>query len=155
MIMARINPADLDKLAQKPELFVQAVARKVRKFVLLLQRKIVNEKLQGQVLQHRSGKLGRSIHALPVVVEGQVVTGAVEGAGPPATYGVYQELGGERCYTIEPKTKKALAFIAHGGAKEFAKKVAHPPIKQHSFMRSSLDEMTNEIVTDLQTTEAQ
>jgi hypothetical protein len=155
LITATINPADVDKLAQKPELFIEAVARKVRKFVLMLQRKIVDEKLQGQVLQLRSGKLSRSIKAMPVMVEGDVVTGDVEGAGPSATYGVYAEEGGQRSYIIEPKSKKALGFIAAGGAKIFARRVVHPPIKQRSFMRSSLDEMTNQIVSDLRTIEAQ
>jgi hypothetical protein len=153
MISATINPDDLENLATKPELLVRVIKSKVQRLVLLLQQKIKREKLQGQVLQHRTGKLDRSIIALPVEVEGAVVTGEVQGAGPPAQYGQIQETGGERAYTIVPVSKKALAFVATGGAKAFAKKVEHPAIKQRSFMRSSLEEMQAEIISDLQETQ--
>jgi CBS-domain-containing membrane protein len=106
MITATINSADLDKLAQKPELFIQAVARKVRKFILMLQRKIVDAKLQSQVLQHRSGKLGRSIKAMPVVIDGDVVAGTVDRAGPSATYGVYAEQAASAFTSSSPRARR-------------------------------------------------
>lgn len=152
MIKATLNPQDMAKLAENPELYVQAIVRKVQRFVLLLQQKIKREKLQGQVLAHRSGRLDRSIIALPVVAEGPVVSGEVQGAGPPAGYGVFHEKGGTHSYIIEPKSKKALMFIAQGGAKAFARKVNHPAIKMRSFMRSSLEEMQSEIIAGLQET---
>jgi hypothetical protein len=153
MIRATINPADLENLATKPGLLVKVVTAKVQRFVLLLQQKIKREKLQGQVLQHRTGKLDRSIIALPVEVDGAVVTGEVQGAGPPAQYGQIQEAGGSRSYTIVPVNKKALMFIGTGGAKAFAKKVEHPALKQRSFMSSSLDGMQAQIVSELQETQ--
>jgi len=82
-----------------------------------LQRRIQG-KLSGDVLQQRSGKLIRSIEKLPTVQEGGKISGMVTGAGGPAFYGVYQELGsasGEP-YEIKPKNKKALAFFPGGAA---------------------------------------
>jgi hypothetical protein len=140
---------DASRLKGQPQRYLALVKRKVQLLLLKLQAKIVNEKLQGQVLRHVSGKLGRSIVAEPVEVTGDTVTGTVEGASPPAYYGHYHEDGGSRFYPVVAKNKKALAFIAHGGAKTFAKQVMHPPLKQRSFMRSSLDEMMREVIEEL------
>ena len=79
-----------------------------------MQAKVVSEKLQGQVLQHRSGKLANSIRVIPSQLEGGVISGGVEGAGGPAWYGVVQERGGTRAYDIRPVNKQALAFIPSG-----------------------------------------
>jgi hypothetical protein len=79
-----------------------------------MQAKIVSEKLQGQVLHHRSGKLANSIRVIPAKIEGNVLSSGVEGAGGPAWYGVVQERGGTRAYEIRPVNKQALAFIPSG-----------------------------------------
>jgi hypothetical protein len=87
----------------------------VDKETIRLQRYIVREKLQGQVLRHVSGTLSDSIRAIPAVVSGYIVTGTVEGAGGLAFYGRSFEEGGSRSYEILPRQKKALAFFGGEG----------------------------------------
>src|ERR1700722_2802421 len=104
MIVATL---DVAQLHDAPERYLQQVKKKIQRLVLKLQAKIVVEKLQGQVLQHVSGKLQRSIVAKPVEVTSDGITGTVEGASPPAYYGHYHEEGGDRFYPIVATNKKA------------------------------------------------
>lgn len=59
-----------------------------------LQSYIQGSKLQGQVLQHRTGKLFNSVRADNAVIEGERVVGGVHGAGGVAWYGRLHEYGG-------------------------------------------------------------
>ena len=62
-----------------------------------------------------------------------------------------QEFGGKTAaHEILPVKAQALAFVA-GGALRFARKVEHPGslIPERSYLRSSLDEMSDEIVAAL------
>lgn len=102
-------------LKEKFPLILDLVRNKMDQLDLQLQQKIQNEKLQGQVLEHRTGKLVGSIRFIKAKVDGEVVEGGVEGAGGPAFYGRYQNYGTEREYEIVPRNKKALAFIPSGG----------------------------------------
>lgn len=120
-----------------------------------LQQRIQNQKLSGQVLKQRSGKLKRSIEVIPARsnrAEGKI-TGGVRGAGGPAFYGRFHEFGTEDWYTIpkkgKPLTKQALRFIIDNKV-IFAKRVNHPPIEERSFLRSAQEEMTEEFVTGMQ-----
>jgi hypothetical protein len=142
MLTLSFNGSD-ERLAQSlrargPQI-IQAVMRKMDELMFRLQAKIVGEKLAGQVLQQRTGKLAGSIRAIPTTLEGTEVTGAVEGGGGPAFYGRVQEYGGRGPYTIVPINKSALTFL-WGGKQVFFKKVTHPPLQSRSFMRSSLEE---------------
>jgi phage gpG-like protein len=154
---------------------ISAIAQRITWWMLRLQQKIQGEKLQGQVLQHRSGRLAASINARPTEQTGSELVGTVEGAGGPAWYGQIHELGGQRAYEILPVNKKALAFFPAGGpanAKaivrglragkggsiaQFAaaggvvvKGVIHPALKQRSFMSSALQEIQDAMLADLQ-----
>ena len=152
MIRASVNPADLERLSTKPIRMLESVRRKMSVLLLQLQAKIVGEKLQGQVLQHITGTLGRSVVLDPAsgaVINGTLVSGSVIGATPPAGYGIGHELGTENAYEITPINRKALMWISVGGAKHFAARVQHPPIKERSFMRSSLHEMEARIIEGL------
>ena len=128
---------------------VQALARKMESLMLRLQQHIVADKLSGQVLNQRTGKLIGSIRVLPVVTETASITGAVEGAGGPAFYGKFHEYGTTDSYRIVPVKKLALAFML-GGKQVIVRSVLHPPIKERSFMRSSLADMTEQIRAELQ-----
>jgi hypothetical protein len=121
--------------------------------MLQLQAKVVGEKLQGQVLQHRTGKLSASIRAIPVTQEGGVIVGIVEGGGGPAFYGRIHEYGG--VFEI-PEFQRRVT----GGGKEAInsrtqKKVpgtvrAHTAtFPERSFMRSSLAEHRDAIFAGL------
>lgn len=145
-----------------------------------MQARIVRDKLSGQVLKHRTGKLANSIRFISATESGQTIAGGVEGAGGPAFYGRFHEFGTERSYEIKPVNAKALAFFPSGGslrpgqqrtllrnlskgrsgsAQAFAegggvvvKSVIHPPITKRSYLVSTQDEMKQEIQTALQDT---
>jgi len=133
---------------------VAALTEKINALDVALQRKIQTEKLSGQVLTARSGKLRDSIRALPVVESGTDLVGEVKGAGGVAPYGRVHEYGGRGPYTIVPVKAKALRFMV-GGKVVFARMVNHPPLARRSFMRVSLEEMAPEIVAGLRATVAE
>lgn len=91
-----------------------ALAKKLTFLMLKLASKIQTEKLQGQVLQHRSGKLSGSIRSEGVREEGGMLIGSVQGAGGVAWYGQVHEAGGRGPYKIVPVNKLALAFFPSG-----------------------------------------
>jgi len=105
-----------------------------------LQSYIIQNKLSGQVLHHRSGNLIDSIRVIKAQIQGNNVIGGVEGAGGNAFYGRYFEEGGKGPYTIVPINKKALAFLGRDGVMVICRKVNHPAIPKLPFMQPSLDE---------------
>jgi hypothetical protein len=127
---------------------MEALARRMTYLALRLQQKIVTEKLSGQVLAHRSGKLAGSIVAYPAEEVGTRLVARVEGATPPAQYGIVHEFGGAKTYVINPVNKKALRFMV-GGKVVFAKYVFHPPLPKRAFMAPALEEMRDEILESL------
>lgn len=123
-----------------------AVEAKVRALTINLQGHVVRDKLQGQVLNHRSGALGRSIQ-MSVNRAGSATIGKVFSAGD-VKYAAIHEFGGQTPpHEILPNKAKALAFIM-GGKQVFAKRVQHPGSKmpERSFLRSSLGDMAEEII---------
>lgn len=114
-----------------------------------LKNHVVNDKLQGQVLNHISGKLWRSIQQ-DVEDAGSTITGKVYSAGD-VKYAAIHEYGGRTPpHVIEAKSGAALAFTM-GGKQVFFKKVNHPGsvMPERSFMRSSLSDMANEITNSI------
>jgi phage gpG-like protein len=140
-LQARLDafPAALaDGLAVKAQALSEALADKVR-----------NEKLSGQALNARSGALRDSIGA-EVLRDGDAVVASVGSYGD-VKYAAIQEYGGKTgAHEILPDKAKALAFLA-GGAMRFARKVEHPGsvIPERSYLRSSLAEMSDEILAAL------
>lgn len=100
-------------LERKRPQIVEQLADTLDTLMLELQRR-VQQKLSGEVLQHRSGKLLGSVVKEPVQVSSNRISGRVTAAGGPAFYGRIQEAGGTRQYEILPKNKKALAFFGSG-----------------------------------------
>lgn len=136
-------------LAQIPSEVLDAVAAKVRELTTNLQAHIVADKLQGQVLQHKSGQLSRSIQQV-TEVSGGVATGRVYSSGD-VKYAAIHEFGGKTPpHDIFPVKAQALAFMM-GGQQVFAKVVHHPGsnIPERSFMRSGLADMADEIVSEI------
>ncbi len=132
-------PAELlADLAAKAAALADALAAKVR-----------NDKLSGQVLNVVSGDLRASIIG-EAGVDGDDVVGSVELAGD-IKYAAIQEYGGKTAaHEILPSKADALAFLV-GGALRFARRVEHPgsAIPERSYLRSSLEDMTDEIVETL------
>jgi HK97 gp10 family phage protein len=65
--------------------------------------------------------------------------------GPQVEYGVYQEFGtgsrgefGGQPYEIKPKTQGSLLVFKVNGKTVYARRVMHPGIKAHPFMRPAL-----------------
>lgn len=106
---------------------------------------LVKRKLSGSVLNVVSGALRRSIKNdvknLKTAIEGMVYSSG------DVKYAAIHEFGGKtKAHIIEPKTKKALAFML-GNAKMVLKRVNHPGsvMPERSYMRTSLREMHDRI----------
>jgi phage gpG-like protein len=127
--------------AKGPQI-IQLLVSKMNALMLQLQAKIVGQKLQGQVLAHRTGKLSGSIRMIPATVDGSLITGAVEGAGGPAFYGRIHEFGGTFPINRKKEISARLDNRPRKGSATFP---------ERSFMRTSLEEMRQEIFTGLTT----
>jgi hypothetical protein len=138
-------------LQKKGPAAVAEVVNGVNVQAFKLQSHIVVDKLNGQVLHHRSGKLAGSIHVIPATVAGGSISADVLGAGGPAWYGRIHEYGGAKAYVIEATKRKSLMFRI-GDRVVFAKRVNHPPAVERSFMRSALDDLRATIATWLRET---
>jgi phage gpG-like protein len=147
-VEVRVDAATSALLRIPPQV-IEAVAAKVRSLTLQLQSHIVADKLQGQVLNHRTGQLSRSIQS-NTEVSGEVATGRVFSAGD-VKYAAIHEFGGRTApHDIVPTKAQALAFMM-GGNQVFAKIVHHPGsnIPQRSFMRSGLQDLAEEITAGI------
>lgn len=113
------------------------------RLVIALSNKIKFEKLTGQVLRNRSGRLRDSIS--PRVTEsGNTVVGEV---GTNVAYASIHEYGGRTpAHDIFPRKGRALAFMM-GGKQVIVKSVHHPGsvFPERSFMRTALNEMEPQI----------
>jgi phage gpG-like protein len=151
--MLTLGLADADALDARlggfPEALVAALAGKAAVLVEALADKVRNDKLSGQVLNAVSGDLRASVTS-GSSIDGQGVIGRVGVAGD-VKYAAIQEYGGKTAaHEILPSKAAALAFIA-GGALRFARRVEHPgsTIPERSYLRSSLQDMTDEIIEAL------
>ena len=138
--------ANLDSM---PTQVVAAVATKMRSITINLQRHVIADKLHGQVLKQRSGKLARSIQQ-DSHTDGDTVIGEVFSAGD-VKYAAIHEFGGTTPpHDIIPSKAGALAFMM-GGKMTFARIVHHPGSKmpERSFLRSSLTDQAAEITAGL------
>jgi len=163
-------------LRERGQKLVAALREALDLSMLELVRRI-QEKLSGEVLHQRSGKLIGSVHKETTAVAGTQIIGRVTAAGGPAWYGRVHEFGGTRAYDIYPVKKRALAFMAGGGVNsrsfyfkqgsrrgslrpkmygKFAeaggvvvKSVHHPPLPRRSFMATSQEELRGKIKSNL------
>ncbi len=97
------------------------------------------EKLSGQVLNVRTGRLRRSITSK--ITEGE--SGAIGTVGTNVSYARIHEFGGTtRAHVIRARNAKSLKF-SKGGLDVFRTSVNHPgsKIPERSFLRSSLREL--------------
>ena len=132
-----------------PEKMRHALKAKTQTLAYALQRKVVSEKLSGQVLKRVTGALARSIDQR-VEEQGSAVKGFVFSSGDVKYAGIHEFGGKTPPHVILPVKAKALAFMM-GGKQVFAKRVNHPgsQMPERSFMRSSLADMRGEIVEGL------
>ena len=110
---------------------------------------LVKDKLSGAVLNTGSGALRDSI-AASVTANADSVLASVGSEGD-VKYAAIQEYGGKTsAHEILPVKGDVLAFIV-GGTQHFAHKVEHPGsvIPERSYLRSSLEDMKDEILAAL------
>jgi phage gpG-like protein len=115
---------------------------------LMLESK-AKEKVSGQVLNVRTGRLRRAIFSQTIDRTNEIIGRAAVSSDVP--YAAIHEYGGKTpAHDIVPVGAKALAFMA-GGKMRFAKIVHHPgsTMPERSFMRSSLRELTPDIISGL------
>ncbi len=125
------------------------VSKSISRLVLLLQRRVKMDKLSGQALKVRSGRLRRSINTRLEGVNTQMVTGYV---GTNVSYARAHEYG----FTGQVNVKQSLRMqtMAWGKAIEpqqvtvraHSRNVVLP---ERSFLRSALSELDGEIQREL------
>ncbi len=134
--------AGLDRM---PQVMVQSLANQAERLALKLEAHVQRDKLQGQVLNPRSGKLSRSIHH-DGSDSGTAVTRRVYSAGVP--YAGVHEFG----FDGVEEVRAHLRSVVFGRQVEpftvgpFSR---HMKLPERSFLRSSLKDMREEIVTGL------
>lgn len=137
-----------------------ALVAKMDYTTLRLQKIIVNDKLQGQLLNHRTGNLGNSVRPTETTVTESEIDGGVVAGGTGAPYARPLEYG-SRAHLIRAINAKALAFSVDGGEvvsgltdREtiFRKSVQHPGNRAYAFMRGTLDEEATSITAGFQET---
>lgn len=138
------------KFKSMPAAVHAALLQKVYELSLKLEAHVKKNKLSGQVLGRKSGRLIRSIGS-KVLQTPQSVFGIVfQSSDVP--YGAIHEYGGKTgAHLIVPKKAKVLAFAGKGGGQVFARKVNHPgsTFPERSYMRSSLRDLSTEISTGM------
>lgn len=120
---------------------------KATELALRLEAHVKTQKLNGQVLNRKSGALARSINnKVTRTVNG--VIAKVFSSGDVKYAGIHEYGGKTAPHIIEPKKAQALAFMM-GGKMRFFKRVNHPGSRmpERSFLRSSLREQSQEIST--------
>lgn len=126
-----------------------ALAAKAAELAAALVDRVKSGKLAGEVLKPSSGTLRSSIVSdVSADADGVHVTVGSDGS---VKYAAIQEYGGKTgAHEILPVKAEALAFVA-GGVLRFARKVGHPGsvIPERSYLRSTLEEMRDDIVAAL------
>lgn len=117
-----------------------AIRRCMLRISIVLQQHVVERKLRGQVLQHRTGKLARSVNQR-VVDSGNEIAAIVTGGGSTATYGYVHEFGG----TFD--IPEHMSFSRTG--KAFMVRAHQATYPEKSFMRSSLVDLRARFARDM------
>lgn len=137
------------RLRAMPEAVEQGVQASIGRLVLRLQRKVMQDKLTGQVLKVRTGTLRRSIDQV-VVAEPGAVTGIVS---TNVKYGKAHEYGfkgpanvKEHLRLVKQAWGKPLKFPVFATVKAHTVNMSLP---ERSFLRSALREMEPDIRGDL------
>jgi hypothetical protein len=137
------------RVSEKGPKVFDVLKTKMDALMIGLQSHVVTDKLDGQVLQHRTGKLAASIRAIPATVEADKILGTVEGAGGPAWYGRVHEYGG----TFDvPKGRLITQIFGNPVKVPFMSKPYTMTFPTRSFMRTSLADQEQQIVEGLKDT---
>lgn len=119
----------------------QSLLKAMTRIGIGLQAYIQTKKLEGQVLQHRSGKLIGSIRQ-HVVDEGSEIVVVVQGGGGVAPYGYVHEYGGTYLVPTHWRTSKL--------GNPYQVRPYNITFPERSYMRSSLEENEQWIVEQIE-----
>jgi hypothetical protein len=144
-------PSAVEKrIGQLPARVQTALERKITQLTIKLQRKVVAEKLQGQVLKVRTGRLQRSITQAVQKADGSVI-GVVSTAvkyARPLEYGFAGTVNvREHLRTITQAFGKQLKEPVTVTVKAHTARLNLMP--PHSFLRTALKEMEPEILAGI------
>jgi phage gpG-like protein len=138
--------AGLDRLASDVS---SAVEAKVAAATAELQRHVIDDKLHGQMLNARTGRLASAVERI-VEVKGGSISGEVF-VNDSVRYAAILEHGGSTPpHDIVPDKAKALAFAA-GGRSVFARAVHHPGSRfpARPYLASALSDEADKIAAAL------
>jgi len=126
----------------------RALLKKVTTLSLMLEGHIKKDKLSGQVLNVRTGKLRASVFS-SATQTGDLTQGMAASSGDVKYAGIH-EFGGTIDIPEITARGKALAFMWHGKQAFFKKVAAHQvTMPERSFMRSSLADMKDQIISEM------
>ena len=132
-----------------PAALQAALGAKATELATALADLVKDNKLSSAVLNTRSGTLRDSI-AASVTADSDGILASV-GAEGGVKYAAIQEYGGKTsAHEILPVKGDVLAFVA-GDGQHFARRIEHPGsmIPERSYLRSSLEDMKDEILAAL------
>lgn len=114
---------------------------------------IKQSKLSGQVLHRRTGKLSRSVHVVPPVVNGDSIVGR---AAANVTYAAYLEYGFSGTISVQESLRnitQAFGKPLSGGSREVTVRAHSRTVNfpAHSFMRSALADKREKIEAAMRT----
>lgn len=143
------------KLKVIPDGVRKSLTRQTYKTAIDLQRYIVKEHLtaaggySATQLHRKTGRLARSIQQQVTSLNSGVI-GRVYSAGNIPYARIHEYGGRTSAHVIEAKNAKSLAFMMNGEMM-FRRRVNHPgsSIPERSYMRASLKENKEKIVSDL------
>lgn len=143
------DQAALERMQGLPAEIRLALQRKMALLTMRLYRHIILSKLSGQVLRTITGRLKRSV-AFRTEDDGERIVSEVYTDGT-APYDAIHEYGGKTAaHDIVAVKAQALSFL-RDGKRVFYRRVHHPgsQMPERSYMRSALDDMRDEIETEL------
>jgi phage gpG-like protein len=130
-----------------PGRFYGAVENKMAALMDRLREKITGEKLSGQVLARRTGRLAGSVTEPTITRDDAIITGEIT-AGEGVLYALPHEFGGAGSYPIKAVNKQALRMMLDG-KETFRKMVLHKAALKRSYFYSAVEEMREEFIAGL------
>ena len=146
----KANLETISALRSKGPRVVAALMSKLNILMFGLSKSVQTQKLSGQMLTPRTGKLRASVHPVLATLSGTRISAAVEAAGSPLAYGnILHE--GSRAHTVVATKARMLAFLVDG-KQRFAKAVSHPGTTPKPFMSATEQESATMIHSELEQT---
>lgn len=135
------------------------ISKALRGIAMDFQERVVTDKLSGGMVKRQTGNLAGSVRwQVDDTGDPMEATMSAGGVGSKAPYAKYVEYGTAPHQILPRKPGGVLAWKANswnvfgvelGGGWVFAKKVNHPGTWERPFMRSTLEEMKEQIVMDI------